>query len=188
MLPLLLSFLLWDTADEAKAKAILTLAAAAAQAKPAPDVLFFERLEVMPSEVRPDPAKPACACKPCHCADCACAGSPCSCSGCGLSAANAVSEAVRANRPVLVWIGHRDPALKARLSGFAHVEVAEYAGERGPGIAVGVPSGGVMEWKQTPWGWVVPPRRATEQAIRQTLAPAVSTTLRTFAPAMRGGC
>ena len=65
-------------------------------------------------------ALPACACKPCHCEDCACAGGICACAGCGLSLEAGAALAARRGLPLVVWVGHHDPA---------SVVLAEMAGD-----------------------------------------------------------
>ena len=82
-------------------------------------------------------ALPACACKPCHCEDCACAGGICACAGCGLSLEAGAALAARRGLPLVVWVGHHDPAsVRKRLPSAVHVDVETWKQSATPGVVV----------------------------------------------------
>lgn len=86
-----------------------------------------------------------------------------------LTVAAARDRAAREGRVLLVWVGRKDEALAARLpaSWVQAGPVAEYGGERGPGVAVGVPHAGSLYYRG-----VVPATLESMQKEVRRLSPA----------------
>lgn len=53
------------------------------------------------------------------------------------------AESIKANKPLVVWIGYKCPSSAAQVPGMLHhhVTAEEWYGYKGPGVVVGVPDG-----------------------------------------------
>ena len=116
---LLAALTVGETQDHARAKAVLTLAAAAVQAKPVPQVpVFWEHLIVMPAEVAEEarPPKPKLDLS-------------------RLTLEEGAALAAKGKLPMLVWVGNYDDTeLRARLPKCVQVRVETWKGSADKGV------------------------------------------------------
>ncbi len=113
----------------------------------------------------------SCTCSPCHCKDaCSCSGGLCSCGGCGLAAASkdtdsdsyarAYAQALRQQKPLVVWVGgnYGDRCATDSKDEFVHAFVADgWNGNRGPATVIYVPHEGDLYRAGTVRRWTAGP-------------------------------
>lgn len=162
MLPLILCLLL-ETPDEARAKAILTWAAAAAQAKRQPPAVLIERLTYLPAEARPPKPKPDLA---------------------RLTLEEGAVLAAKARLPLFVWVGGYDDAeLRSRLPKCVQVRVETWKGSADKGVvACPLYGGGPLGLLNPPWPHARQFIPAKEAGVDEVLKELLGAWLRSAAP------